>query len=323
MKKLVRSLLVAATVVASVACYADYPERPIRIIVPYAPGGTTDAISRMVGQKLSASLGQPVLIDNRPGGSEQIAMNAVTKALPDGYTIMISTLGGLAVNPSLYGSKLSYNPQKDLAPIVMAVTLPSIVFVHPSVPANNIGELTAYIKKNPGKVSYGSSGPGQASHLAMEIYKKLTGIDVVHVPYKGGAPALQDLVAGQVQVMIAIGAEGMPFANAGKLKALAVTTPARTPLYPQLPPVADSEGMKGFDIPVWFAYVAPAGTPKPIVEKLNHAINAVLQDKEIRGKLTDMGIEVVGGTAQALEAQIGSDTIKWGKVVRDAGIKLD
>lgn len=323
MKKLVRSLLVVAAIVTSAASYADYPERPIRIIVPYAPGGTTDAISRMVGQKLSASLGQPVLIDNRPGGSEQIAMNAVTKAPADGYTIMISTLGGLAVNPSLYGSKLSYNPQKDLAPIVMAVTLPSIVFVHPSVPANTIGELTAYIKKNPGKVSYGSSGPGQASHLAMEIYKKLTGIDVVHVPYKGGAPALQDLVAGQVQVMIAIGAEGMPFANAGKLKALAVTTPARTPLYPQLPPVADSEGMKGFDIPVWFAYVAPAGIPKAIVEKLNHAINAVLQDKEIRGKLTDMGIEVVGGTAQALEAQIGSDTIKWGKVVRDAGIKLD
>lgn len=323
MKKFIQHLLVAAALLGSATCFAEYPERPIRIVVPYAPGGTTDAISRMVGQKLSINLGQPVVIDNKPGGSEQVAMNVVTKAPPDGYTIMISTLGGLAVNPSLYGSKLSYNPQKDLAPIVMAVSLPSIVFIHPSVPANNISELTAYIKRNPGKVSYGSSGPGQASHLAMEIYKKMTGIDVVHVPYKGGAPALQDLVAGQVQVMVAIGAEGMPFANTGKLKALAVTTPTRTPLYPQLPPVAESEGMKGFDIPVWFAYVAPAGTPKPIIDKLNHAINAVLQDKEIRGKLTDMGIEVVGGTAQALEAQIGADTIKWGKVVRDAGIKLD
>lgn len=323
MKNLIRYLAMSAAVAASATCYAQFPDKPVRLIVPYAAGGTTDALSRMVGQKLTANLGQPVLIDNRPGGSEQIAMSALTKAPADGYTILVSTMGGLAVNPSLYGSKLSYNPQKDLAPIVMAASLPSVFFVNPSVPAKTISELTAYIKQNPGKISYGSSGAGQSSHLAMEIYKKLTGVDVVHVPYKGGAPALNALVAGDVQVMVAIGAEGMPFANVGKLRALAVTTPTRTPLYPQLPPVADSDGMKGFEMPVWFAYVAPAGTPKPIIEKLNHSINVVLQDQEIRKKLTDMGIEAVGGTPQALESQIRADTIRWGKVVTDAGIKLD
>jgi tripartite-type tricarboxylate transporter receptor subunit TctC len=236
---------------------------------------------------------------------------------------MLSTTGGLTVNPSLYGSKLSYNPQKDLTPIVQAANLPSVVFVHPSMPVKTVAELTDYMRKNPGKVSYASTGPGQPSHLAMELYKNMAGVNAVHVPYKGGAPALQDLVGGQVQLMVAIAGEGMPFANAGKLRPLAVAATTQSPLYPQLPPAADAPGLKGFEMPTWFAFMAPAGTPKPVVDRLNKAINEALQDPDVRSRLKDMGVEPSGGTSEALDARIKADTLKWAKVISEAGIRLD
>lgn len=323
MKYLVKGLLLATALVTGSIASAQYPDKPIRIVVPYPPGGATDAISRMVGQKLTQSLGQPAVVDNRPGGSEQVAMNFVTKAPADGYTIMLSTTGGLTVNPSLYGSKLSYDPQKDLTPIVQVANLPSVVFVHPSMPVKTVAELTEYMRMNPGKVSYASTGPGQPSHLSMELYKNMTGVNAVHVPYRGGAPALQDLVGGQVQAMVAIAGEGMPFANAGKLRALAVAATAPSPLYPQLPPAADAPGLKGFEMPTWFAFMAPAGTPRPVVDRLNKAINEALQDPELRSRLKELGVEPSGGTPEALDARIKADTVKWAKVISAAGIKLD
>ncbi|SOZ19514.1 conserved exported hypothetical protein [Cupriavidus taiwanensis] len=322
-KSLVKCLAIGAALTFSMTSRAEYPNKPIRVVVPYAAGGTTDAISRMIGEKLSGKLGQPVVVENKPGGSEQVAMSYVKLAPADGYTIVISTVGGLSVNPSLYGSKLSYNPQKDLVPVVLAASLPSVFFVNPSVPVKTLDELTDYLKKNPGKVNYGSSGPGQPSHLAMELYKSLTGVDVNHVPYKGGAPALQDLAAGHVQVMVAIGAEGMPFVKAGKLKALAVTTATRTPLFPELVPAAESKGMKGFEMPTWYGYLVKTGTSNAIVHRLNVAFNEVLQDKDLRKKMNEMGIEVLGGTPQDLDARIKQDTVKWGKVVHDAHITLE
>lgn len=323
MKNIFSFLVLSAAVAAGSMAQAQFPDRPIRIVVPYPPGGATDALSRMVGQKLTRSLGQPTLVDNRPGASEQVAMNFVTKAPADGYTIMLSTTGGLTVNPSLYGSKLSYRPQEDLTPIVQAASLPSVVFVHPSLPVKTLGELTEHIRRNPGTVSYASTGPGQPSHLAMELYKRMTGVSAVHVPYKGGAPALQDLVGGQVQVMVAIAGEGMPFAAAGKLRPLAVASTTASPLYPQLPPAADAPGLKGFEMPTWFAFMAPAGTPKAVVDKLNQAINEALQEPDIRARLSDMGVEPEGGTPEALGARIKADTLKWSKVISEAGIKLE
>jgi tripartite-type tricarboxylate transporter receptor subunit TctC len=323
MTSVFRRLFAAALIgFASLASAADYPSKPIRIIVPYQAGGSTDAVSRMVGQKLSEKLGQPVLIENRPGASEQIAAGALKQSAADGHTLMLATTVGLAVNPSLY-SKLTYDPQKDLAPVILAVNIPSVVVVNPKVPVRNMDELTAYIKANPGKVSYGSAGNGAPSHLAMELYKRASNVEVTHVAYKGGAPALQDLMAGNIHVMIALVPEAMPLVKAGKLKALAITSPARSALYPELPPVSETPGMKNFEIYLWYSFVASAGTPKDVLDKLNQTINGVLADKDVNEKLTEMGMEVAGGPISRLSTLARSETAKWKKVIDDAGIKAD
>jgi tripartite-type tricarboxylate transporter receptor subunit TctC len=303
--------------------HAEYPDRAIRLLVPYAPGGTTDMISRMVGQKLSERIGQPVVVDNKPGGAEQIAMNTLKSAPADGYTILISNVGGLSINPSLYGSKLSYDPHRDLVPVSLIASLPSIFFVHPSLPVTTLDELTEYLRKNPDAVSYASSGPGQGSHLAMELYKSLAKVEANHIPYKGGAPALQDLAAGHVKLMVAIGAEGMPFANVGKMRALAVTTPTTSPLFPNLPPAAQSRGLAGFELQTWYGYVAKAGTSPVIVDKLYRSITEVLNDTEIQKKMKDMGVEVLAGTPKALSARMDADTVRWKAVIDSARIKVD
>jgi tripartite-type tricarboxylate transporter receptor subunit TctC len=324
MRKIIRNITVFALV--GITCFANaqsFPTKPLRIVVPFSPGGATDALSRMLAQQLTARIGQPVIVDNRPGASEQVAATFVKNSLPDGHTIMLSTMGGMTVNPSLFGSKLSYDPQKDFKPVILAAILPNVLFVNPTLPVNSVDELTAYAKKNPGTLSYGSSGAGQPTHLAMEVYKHATGVDVVHVPYKGGAPALQDLMSGQVQLMIAVGAESMPYARAGKLKALAVANLEKTPLYPDLPPMSASTGLAGFNIPIWFCYVAPAGTPNEIVTKLNQLLNGVLQEKSFRSKMAEMGMEAAGGTPEALASLIKTDTERWRKVIEQAGVKLD
>jgi tripartite-type tricarboxylate transporter receptor subunit TctC len=301
---------------------ADYPTRPIKIVVPYAAGGSTDALARLVAEKLGPRLGQAVVVENKPGGAEQIAIVNVTKAAPDGYTLLLSTLTGLAVNPGLYGPKLPYDPQKDLAPIALAATVPSVVVVHPSVPVKSMAELGAYLKANPGKVSYASAGNGTPSHLGMEYYKKANGVDPVHVPYKGGAPALQEMMGGQVQIMMALVPEAMPMVKSGRLRALAVTTTKRLDSYPELPTVAESGG-KDFDMTFWYAFMAPTGTPAEIVSKLNQSIGAVLQEKEVRAKLAEMNLDVVGGSPAKVTEIIRSDSAKWKKVIDEGGIKVE
>ncbi|MHA7685704.1 Bug family tripartite tricarboxylate transporter substrate binding protein [Cupriavidus sp. PET2-C1] len=313
---------VAFAVSALPAQASDYPTKPIRIVVPYPAGGSTDALARMAAQKLAAKLGQAVVVENRPGASEMIAATYVARSAPDGYTILLTTMTGLTVNPGLYGTKLSYNPQKDFVPIMLAATIPSVLVVNPSVPAKSTAELLSYLKGKPGAVSYASAGNGTPSHLGMELYKKATGVDVVHVPYKGGAPALQELMGGQVQVMFALMPEAMPMAKAGKLKALAITTQKRSPTFPDLPTVAES-GVKDFEMVFWSAFMAPTGTPKDILAKLNSSLNAVLAEKGIAAKLAEMGMEPAGGSSEQLSQLINSETSKWKRVIDVAGIKLE
>ena len=314
------ALLVVAA--AQPALAADYPTKPIKIVVPYSAGGSTDTLARVVAERLGKRLGQAVVVENKPGASEQIAITSVTKAAPDGYTILLSTLSGLAVNPGLYGPRLQYNPQKDLAPIVLAATVPSVVVVHPSVPVKNMAELGAYLKSKPGEVSYASAGAGTPSHLGMEYYKRANGFDPVHVPYKGGAPALQDVMGGQAQLMMALVPEAMPMVKGGRLKALAVTTTKRLSTYPDLPTVAESGG-KDFDLTFWYAFMAPTGTPADIVGKLNIEINGILTDKDVLAKLAEMNLDVVGGAPGKVSDIIKSDSARWKKVIDDAGIKVD
>ena len=300
---------------------ADYPTKAIRIVVPYAAGGSTDVLARVVAERLGKRLGQAAIVENKPGASEQIAITSVTRSAPDGYTLILSTLSGLAVNPGLY-PKLPYDPQKDLTPIILAATVPSAVVVHPSVPAKNMSELAAYLKSKPGQVSYASAGAGTPSHLGMEYYKRANGFDPVHVPYKGGAPALQELMGGQVQLMMALVPEAMPLVKSGRLRALAVTTTKRLDTYPDVPTVAESGG-KDFDMTFWYAFMAPAGTPAEIVTKLNQSIDAILAEKEVRAKLDELSLDVVGGAPARATALIKSDSARWKKVIDDAGIKVE
>jgi tripartite-type tricarboxylate transporter receptor subunit TctC len=324
MKHALASFLAAAVVVAGAlpAQAADYPTKAIRIVVPYAAGGSTDALARMVAEQLGKRLGQAAIVENKPGASEQIAITSVSKATPDGHTILLSTLSGLAVNPGLYGAKLPYDPLKDLAPVLLAATVPSVVVVHPSVPVRTMGELGAYLKANQGKVSYASAGNGTPSHLGMEYYKKANGVDPVHVPYKGGAPALQELMGGQVQLMMALVPEAMPMVKSGRLRALAVTSPKRLPAHPEVPTVAEAGG-KDFDMTFWYAFMAPAGTPPEVVGKLNRTIDAILQDKDLRARLAEMSLDVAGGAPSRVTELIKSDSARWKKVIDEAGIKVD
>ena len=323
MKRLTTAVLAAMSLVSApaFASAADYPNKPIRVLVPYPPGGSTDGVARLIGQKLAARLGQPVVVDNRPGASEAIAASAVAKAAPDGYTLLFATMTGLSVNPSLY-SKLSYDPAKDFAPVIQATSIPSVIVVNPNVPVNSMSDLARYLKSRPSSEGYASAGNGTPSHLGMELYKKATGTNVVHVPYKGGAPALQDLMAGQVQVMMALAPEAMPLVKGGKLKALAITTSKRAVAYPELQTVSEN-GLPGFEMIFWQALVAPAGTPKEITAKLNRTINEILAEPDIKRRLVEMDLEPAGGTEAALESLMRTQAGKWKKVVLDAGIKLD
>lgn len=301
---------------------AEFPTKPIRVVVPYQPGGSTDVMARLIGERLSRRLDQAVVVDNKPGASEQIGATLVARSPADGYTLMLATTIGLAINPSLY-SKLPYDPAKDFAALLPVAKIASVVVVNPQVPVKTLEELTAYMKANPGKLSYGSAGNGAPSHLAMELYKRAAGVDAAHIAYKGGAPALQDLMAGNIQVMIALVSEAMPLVKAGKLRALGITSPTRAPRYPDLPPVSEVSGMKGFEIYLWYALIAPAGTPRDVVEKLNQAINAILEEPAMKDKLAELDIDVVGGAAARMATLFEAEGAKWKKVIQDAGIKAD
>ena len=303
---------------ASVA--AAYPARPIRLIVPFAPGGSNDIMARLAGQKLSESLGTQVVVDNRAGGSGIIGTDIAAKAAPDGYTVLMMSLT-LAVNPSLY-SKLPYDTEKDLAPVTLVASAPLMLVVHPSIPAKSVQELIAYAKANPGKLNFGSGGPGTTPHLAGEMLKAMAGIRMTHVPYKGGGPALNDLVGGQIQLMLENIPSTLPHAKSGRLRALALSGLKRSPLVPDLPTL-DEAGLKGYEIVGWNGLFVPSGTPRQIVTRLHGDIAKALAQPDVKERLATMGAEPVGNTPEEFRAFVKAEIVKWAKVVKAAGLKVE
>lgn len=297
-----------------------YPNRPIRIVVAYPPGGGADVLARALGQKLTETWGQQVVIDNRPGGGANIGAELAARATPDGYTLFEATLTH-AVNASLY-AKLHYDLLKDFAPIILLSSVPGVLVVHPSLPVHSTRELIDYAKARPGKLNYASTGSGGPQHLGMELFKTLSGADLTHVPYKGAAPALTDLIGGQVHSMLGNMISTLPHMRSGKLRALAVTSAKRSQAAAELPTIAES-GVAGFESGSWFGLVAPAGTPHPILQTINAEANRVLASAELRKRLGADGAELIGGTAQAFGDYLRSEIDKWAKVVRFAKMRVE
>ncbi len=303
---------------------APYPSKPLRLIVPFTPGGSTDILARAIGAELSVSLGQSVIIDNVPGAGGSIGAERVAKAAPDGYTLMMGHIGTLAVNPALY-PKLAYDPVKDFAPVAWVARVPNILVVHPSVPAQDFASFMALIKSKPGHYNYGSGGNGSAAHTTTEFLKYQTKTSLVHIPYRGTAPSVTDLLAGQIQVMFTGAPTLLPNIKAGKLRALAVSSPKRLEQLPDVPTVAESglAGTKGFEADQWYGVVAPKGTPVEIVNKLNSHINAALSKPEVKTRLSGEGAQPTPSTPQAFGTFIASEIKRWGAVVKASGIKAD
>ena len=298
----------------------SYPTKPIRIIVPFPAGGATDIFTRLISQKLTENLGQQVLVDNRAGASGIIGTEILVKSAPDGYTLMI-TATHHAINPSLY-KKLPYDTAQDLVALTLVATSPNILLAHPSFPANTVQELIAMAKAKPGQLNFASTGIGGSNHLSGEMFKSMAGIDMVHIPYKGAAPAMNDLLGGQVSLMFDTPAAGLPHIRAGKLKALAVTSAKRTAIAPDIPTIAES-GVPGYEALSWFAMYGPAKMPKEIVTRINTEVVKVLHLPEIQKRFADLGAEPVGNSPEEFAAYLKSEMAKWAKVVKDCGARLD
>ncbi len=297
-----------------------YPDRPIRMIVPFAPGGGTDIVSRLVAQRLADSIKQSVVVDNRAGGAGNIGTELVARANPDGYTLLVGSATILAVNPVIF--KVTYNPSRDFAPITRLGSQPHLMVVHPSLPANSVREFVTLAKEKSLKLNYGSSGTGGPAHLGGELFKIVAGIDMLHIPYKGTGPAVIDLVGGQLQVGLLSLASSMPHVKTGRLRALAVTSPKRAVVAPELPTIAES-GYPGFEVRSWYGLLAPVGTPKAIIDKLSAQIASVLRQPEVIARLASDGAEPGGDTPAEFAAYIKSEAERWGKVVKTAGIRAD
>ncbi len=313
--------LLAALLASTAALAQSYPHKAVRMVVPFAAGaGSNDIMARLIAQKLSDSLGQQVVVDNRPGASGIIGTDIVAKAQPDGYTVLMMSLT-FTVNPSLF-SRLPYDTVRDFTPVTLVASAPLMLVVHPSLPAKSVPEFIAYAKANPGKLNFGSGGPGTTPHLAGEMLKTMAGIQVTHIPYKGGAPALADLIGGQIQFMCENIPGTLPFARAGKLRALAVTDLKRSPLLPELPTL-DEAGLKGYQIVGWNGLFVPAGTPPVIVNKLHAEVVKALALPDVKERLATMGADGVGDTPQHFASFIKAEIPKWAKVVKDAGLKVE
>ena len=327
-----QSLLRATAVLAGLVAFAltaqqaaaqtpAYPTRPIRLVVPFPAGGATDIIARAVSQKLTEAWGQSVVVDNRPGAGGNIGSELVAKAAPDGYTLEMGTVGTHAINASLY-SKMPYDHVKDFAPIILVAGVPNVLVVNPSLPVNSVQELIAYAKANPGKLNFASSGPGTSIHLSGELFKVMAGVQMTHVPYKGSAPALQDLLGGQVQVMFDNLPPSLPQIKGARLRALAVTSLTRAPALPDVPTIAES-GLPGFEASSWFGILAPAGTPPAIIAKVNAEVAKWLASPEGKEKLVAIGANAAGGSPEDFARHIQTETAKWAKVVKESGAKVD
>jgi tripartite-type tricarboxylate transporter receptor subunit TctC len=310
----------AAAAQSSAKEAAAYPSRPIRFVVPFLAGGPSDVMARTLGQKMNQAWGQTVVVDNRAGAAGIIGADLVAKSAPDGYTLLMAQVGD-TISMSLY-SKLPYNLERDFAPISLVGQTPFILVTHPALAAKNVQELVALAKAKPGALSFGSGGTGVASHLAGELFKSTAGIDVVHVPYKGQAPATADLLGGQISFMFNNPITSLPHIKAGKMRALAVSTGKRFSGLPDVPTVAES-GFAGFDVGFWLGTLAPAGTPRAIIDKLNTEMVKILRMPDVVERLAAMGVEVIGNTPDEFARIIKADVVKWGKVVRDSGAKAD
>ena len=317
-----RLLLAAGFAMAMTPALAAYPEQPVRMVVGFPPGQATDVIAREMSRKLMEALpGSNFIVENRPGAAGILGTRSVAAAAPDGTTLLMASSGTLAVNPSLYSS-LPYDPVKDFQPITLAATVPLYLVVNPEVPVKTVAELVALARAQPGKINYGSGGSGVTNHLAMEMFKSATGVDMTHIPYKGGPAAVTDLMAGRISVMFETGPAVLQFINDGRLRALAVSSAKRTSAKPELPTIAES-GYPGFEAVPWIGLVAPAGIPKPVLDTLSRESMKILHEKEFEAKLAALGAVAVGNTPQEFAAYIQSEIARWTEAVKKSGAKVD
>ena len=315
------TIAVVASLFATAFAHAqEWPTRPITLVVPFAAGGTTDLVARPIAQALTEKLGQSVVVENKAGAGGTLAAGIAAKAAPDGYTIFLATVAH-TMAPGLYKS-LPYDFEKDFDPVTLAAQVPNVLIVHPSVPAKSVSELIAYIKANPGKVNFGSAGPGSTEHMSGELFRAMLGVDIVHVPYKGGAPMMTDLVAGQIQMAIETSGSATPHIQAGTVRALAVSTPQRSPYFPDLPTLNEA-GLTGYDVTTWFGLMVPKGAPPAIRERLYREIGDVLKQPGIRARFKDMGAEPGGQSPAEVAAFIAAETAKWKNVAKESGAKID
>jgi len=316
-------VVVAASVIGAQVAFAQatYPSRPVRVVVPFPAGGTTDILARAAAQKLSETWGQQAIVDNRPGAGGNIGSELVAKSPPDGYTLLMGTVGTHAINSSLY-PKMPYDHVKDFVPVILVAGVPNVLVVNPSLPVNSVQELIAYAKANPGKLNFASSGSGTSIHLSGELFKTMTGVQMTHIPYKGSAPALTDLIGGQVQLMFDNLPSSLAFIKAGKLRALAVTSTTRSAALPDVPTIAES-GVPGFEASSWFGLLAPAGTPRDIVTKINADTQKWLASPDAKEKLAAQGALAAGGSPEDFARHIQAETAKWARVVKESGAKVE
>ena len=307
--------------VGSLAVAQEFPERTVRIVVPYPPGGFNDTLARVVGERLSKTWNQPVVVENKPGGNTTLGNNLVAKSPPDGYTILITPLPFSAL-PGLYGPQLPYDALKDFSPLVLAGNTQNVLTVRNDLPVNNVGELLDYARKNPGKLNYGSTGSGSSNHLSMELLMRMTDTKMTHIPYKGSAPATMAILAGEIDVLFDNIPNSLPQLKAGKMKAIAVTGTQRSVLFPSVPTVAES-GVPGYEVNVWFGMQLPGGTPNPLVERMNRDIVRVLKEPDIIKRFREQGVEVIASSAAAFSQLVQSEVVKWTQVIRDANIKVE
>lgn len=321
--KLASLLLSALTLIVQplVAQAQDYPSRPLRLIVPFAPGGGNDTVARAVATQLSSALGQPVVVDNRAGAGGVIGADMAAKAAPDGYTLFLGGVGSLAVNPHIV-PKISYDALKDFAPVVLLASAPSVVAVNLKTPYKSLPEMTAFAKANPGRINFASNGNGSSAHIATALYETMAGVDLTHVPYKGLAPAMSDLLAGQVDIMFSSVVAITPQIKAGKLRALAVTSTKRSALLPDVPTLAEL-GLAGYEAGSWYGLLVPAGTPAEIVRRLNAESVKALRGGNVRESLSSEGAEVVGGTPEEFARHIRAEHARVGKMIKDGRLKME
>jgi tripartite-type tricarboxylate transporter receptor subunit TctC len=299
----------------------EYPNHSVKIIVPFAPGGSTDVVARILADKLGAELKQTFIVDNRTGASGNIGADVVAKSPPDGYTLLMGTTGVLAINGFLF-KDLAFDPGRDFAPVSYTSLITNILVVNPDVPARTVAELIRLAKAKPGALTFASSGPGSSTHLSGELFKSLAGVDILHVPYRGSSQALIDLIAGQVTMLFDNAPSSLPFVQQGKLRALAVTSTKRLPNLPEIPTLAES-GVAGYESLSWSGILAPAGTPRAVIARLNGAIERILKMEDVRKRFADLGVEPVGGTPEAFAAHIRAESDKWGKLIKTASITIN